>query len=93
MLRKYWKRLLSRIPPIPITLFLGRPDFLRVRYVIGSIGLETMIRIAFGEYLRTFSTTLLTIPALTPISSSLVIPGFLGRPEVTTTTSELAVAL
>ncbi len=35
----------------------------------------------------------LTIPAFTPINSSLVIPGLRGRPEVITTTSLLAVLL
>ena len=61
------------------------------RYVIVSIGFDTTIIMAFGENLRRFSDTDLTIPALIPISSSLVIPGFLGIPEVITTTSLLDV--
>ena len=56
-----------------------------------SIGLETITKMASGEYFRIFSTTLFTIPAFTPISSSRVIPGLRGRPEVITTTSEFAV--
>ena len=56
-----------------------------------SIGFEIITIIGFLEYLSMFSTTLLTIPALTPINSSRVIPGLRGKPEVITTTSELAV--
>ena len=56
-----------------------------------SIGFEIITIIGFLEYLRMFSTTLFTIPALTPINSSRVIPGLRGKPEVITTTSELAV--
>ena len=52
-----------------------------------SIGLETTTIIVFGENFKTFSETVFTIPAFIPISSSLVIPGFLGIPEVITTTS------
>ena len=44
--------------------------------------------IALGEYFNRFSATDLTIPALTPISSSRVIPGLRGIPEVITTTSD-----
>jgi hypothetical protein len=44
--------------------------------------------IAFGENLSTLSATVFTIPALIPTSSSLVCPGFLGMPAVTTTTSD-----
>ena len=43
--------------------------------------------IALGEYFSIFSATESTIPALIPISSSLVIPGFLGIPDVITATS------
>lgn len=57
-----------------------------------SIGLEMMMNIAFGEYLRALFTTPLTIPALTPMSSSRVIPGLRGIPEVIITTSEFLVA-
>ena len=50
------------------------------------------MKIVFGEYLSACSTTPFTIFALTPTSSSRVIPGLRGKPEVTTTTSEFAVA-
>ena len=53
-----------------------------------SNGLETTIMIAFGENLTMFSVTVLTIPAFVAIKSSLDMPGFLGKPEVMTTTSE-----
>ena len=47
--------------------------------------------IASGEYFKMLPATDFTIPALTPISSSRVIPGLRGIPEVITTTSEFAV--
>ena len=53
--------------------------------------LKLLIRIASGECLTTFSVTDFTIPAFVEIRSSLLIPGFLGRPEVITTTSDPAV--
>jgi hypothetical protein len=46
--------------------------------------------IALGECLTIFSVTDFTIPALVPIKSSRLIPGFRGSPEVITTTSEFA---
>ena len=74
-----------------MTLFFGRPVDFNVRYVIVSIGFETTTIMVSGECFKTFSETLFTIPAFIPISSSLVIPGFLGIPEVITTTSLFAV--
>ena len=56
---------------------------------IGSTG--TITKIAFGECCNKLSATDFTIPALIPINSSRVIPGFLGIPEVITTTSLPAV--
>ena len=47
--------------------------------------------ITSGECFTKFSVTSFTIPALMPINSSLVIPGFLGIPEVITATLEPAV--
>ena len=57
-----------------------------------SIGLDTTTIIASGEYSNISFATDLTIPALIPISSSRVIPGFLGIPDVITTTLLFAVA-
>ncbi|MNR30316.1 hypothetical protein D3C85_1477650 [compost metagenome] len=51
------------------------------------------IMMASGEYFRIFSATPFTIPALIPINSSRVIPGFRGRPDVITATAEPAVLL
>ena len=56
-----------------------------------SIGLETTIIIVSGECSIKLEETVFTIPALIPINSSRVIPGFLGIPEVITQTSEPAV--
>jgi hypothetical protein len=58
-----------------------------------SIGLATTMMMARGEYLMTFSITPFIMPAFVPISSSRVMPGLRGMPEVMTTTSELAVVL
>ncbi|CAB4579943.1 unannotated protein [freshwater metagenome] len=46
---------------------------------------------AFGECFAIFSATPRTIPALTPIKSIRLMPGFRGNPAVITTTSEFAV--
>jgi malate dehydrogenase len=73
-----------------ISKYSGYPQDQIEAMVIGGHG-DTTTKIASGENLRTFSDTDLTIPALIPISSSLVIPGFLGIPEVITTTSLLDV--
>ena len=48
------------------------------------MGLLTTIIIASGECFIKLVLTSLTIPALIPINSSLVIPGFRGIPEVIT---------
>ena len=56
-----------------------------------SIGLLTTIMIVSGDDLIKFELTSLTIPALIPINSSLVIPGFLGIPDVITQISLSAV--
>ena len=51
-----------------------------------SIGLLITIMMASGECCKILCVTVLTIPALMPISSSLVIPGLRGMPEVITAT-------
>ena len=53
-----------------------------------SNGLDTQIKIASGDFAIIFSVTDLTIPALVAIRSSLLIPGFLGIPDVITITSD-----
>ena len=55
------------------------------------MGFETITIIESGEYSNILLVTVFTIPALTPMSSSLVMPGFLGIPLVITTTSLPAV--
>ena len=61
-----------------------------VDYVHGEVNLTT-INIVSGEDSSNFELTSFTIPALIPINSSLVIPGFLGIPDVITQISLLAV--
>src|SRR3546814_20680821 len=72
---------------------LGSPVALSARYVIVSMGLETTTRMISGEYFRRFSATSRTILALVPISSSRVMTGLRGIPEVMTDTAETAVLL
>ena len=69
----------------------GSPESFKDRYVMASIGLEMMMKYASGENFKAWSTTLLTIFALTPIRSSRLMPGLRGMPDVMTTTSEPAV--
>ena len=57
------------------------------------MGLDITTITASGDSFSASDTTLFTMPALVPINSSLVIPGFRGKPEVTTITFEPAVAL
>ena len=82
--KRYLKRALSKAPPIPIILCFGRSVILCTKYVMVSIGLLTTINITLGECSIRLVATVLTIPAFIPINSSLVIPGFLGIPEVIT---------
>ena len=53
---------------------------------------ENVINIVFGEFSTTFSVTSLIILVLVVIKSSLLIPGFLARPEVIITKSEFLVS-
>ena len=70
-----------------MTFFGFRPVDFNERYVMVSIGFETITMIGSLLYLRILEETSLTIFALIPISSSRVIPGFRGIPDVITTTS------
>ena len=89
---KLVKRAVSNIPAWPMTLWYGNLVAICVSAVISSSGFETTIITAFGECLAIFSATPRTIPAFTPIKSIRLIPGLRGKPAVTTTTSEFAVA-
>ncbi len=51
-----------------------------------SIGLLITIMMQSGEYCKRFLVTVFTMLALMPISSSLVMPGLRGMPEVITAT-------
>ena len=85
------KRAESKMPPIPIMRFFGKPDVFEVKYVMVSIGLEITTMIISGLCLIKFSVTICTILALVPINSSRVMPGLRGIPEVITATVEPAV--
>ena len=53
---------------------------------------DNLIMMQSGEYLTTFSVTCVTISWFFLTRSSLDIPGFRGKPEVTTTISEFIVS-
>src|SRR5690554_4919574 len=83
----------SKVPPIPMMRFFGRPVAFNAKYVIVSMGLETTTKITSGEYFNKLVATSLTMFALVPINSSLVMPGLRGIPEVITATDDPAVLL
>ncbi len=59
---------------------------------MASSGLETMIRMQFGEYCTDLPTQSLMILKLVLSRSSRLMPGLRGTPAVMTTMSELAVS-
>ncbi len=75
-----------------MTRWWGKPDTLAASAVISSSGLDTMISTASGAYLATFSTTFLTILALTSIRSIRLMPGLRGSPAVTITMPDPPIA-
>ena len=82
----------SSMPAWPITRCAPNPVTLAASAVISSSGLETMMRTASGACLTTFSATPRTIFALTSIRSIRLMPGLRGRPAVTITIREPAIA-
>src|SRR6266446_2596387 len=85
-------RAVSRTPAIPRTLWRGNPVTFIATYAITSSGLETTIRIAFGEVVLICSETCLTIPALVLSRSSRDMPGFRAMPAVMIIISESRVS-
>src|ERR1051326_1377543 len=80
------------MPAMPITLCRSNPLTLYATYVMTSSGLETTIRIAWGDLATTASVTPFTIPALVSWSCSRVMPGFRAIPAVMTTMFDPAVS-
>ena len=80
------------MPAWPITRWCGKPDTLAASAVISSSGLDTTISTASGAYLATFSTTFRTILAFVSIRSIRLMPGLRGRPAVTITMFDPAIA-
>jgi hypothetical protein len=80
------------MPAWPSTRYGGKPVTLAASAVISSSGLDTTMSTASGAYLTTFSATLRTILALTPIRSIRLMPGLRGRPAVTITMDDPAMA-
>ena len=82
----------SKIPAMPTTLFLGRPEYFCKAITITSNGLVMHITKAFGDVFFIPSATCFIIFKFIPNKSSLVIPGFLGTPAVIIITSEFLVS-
>ena len=80
------------MPAWPMTRADGNPETFAASAVISSSGLDTTISTASGACLTTFSTTFLTILALTSIRSIRLMPGLRARPAVITTMSAPAIA-
>ena len=89
---KYENLAVSSMPAWPITRAEGNPETFAASAVISSSGLDTTISTASGACLTTFSTTFLTILALTSIRSIRLMPGLRARPAVITTMSAPAIA-
>jgi hypothetical protein len=89
---KVLKRAVSRMPAMPKTRSLGKPETSFATWHIASSGLETTIRIASGERSTASRVTEPTMDSFVVTRSSRLIPGFRGRPAVMTTTSEPAVS-
>ena len=89
---KVEKRDVSRIPAMPKTRSFGHPETCFATWHIASSGFETTMRIASGEVRTTSSVTEPTMRSFVVTRSSRDMPGWRGRPAVTTTTSEPAVS-
>ena len=86
------KRAVSRMPAIPKTRSFAQPATFFATWHIASSGFETTTRIASGLAATTCCVTDVTIPSFVVTRSSLLIPGWRGRPAVITTTFEPAVS-
>ncbi|MCZ7588508.1 MAG: hypothetical protein M5U27_06550 [Gaiella sp.] len=82
------KRAVSRIPAMPTTRSLGKPETACATWHIASSGFETTTITLFGERRTTSFVTEATIASLVVTRSSRLIPGERGRPAVITTTSD-----
>ena len=77
---------------MPTTFFAGRPENFLKAHTIASRGLVMQITNAFGAYFFIPLPTSDITFKLIDNKSSLLIPGFLGTPAVTITTSEPLIA-
>ena len=90
--RKWRKRALSRIPAIPQTFSVGRPENCRSAQTIASSGLVMQITKASGALRLMPSPTAFITLRLMPSRSSRLIPGLRGTPAVTMQTSAPAMS-
>ncbi len=72
---------------MPTTRFAGNPVASFMTQTIASSGLVIVMTKACGQLVLIAAPTSPTILVLMPIRSSRLIPGFLGTPAVTITTS------
>ena len=86
------KRLLSNTPAMPTTCFAGSPDFCCNTHTITSSGFVMQITKALGQCAFMPSATWPMTPAFLASRSSRLMPGMRGKPAVTITTSDPAMA-
>jgi hypothetical protein len=82
----------SNTPAMPMILDFGRPLTLRATWTIASKGLVTRIRMMSEDRATSSLTTVFTIFAFVESSSSRLMPGFRGIPEVITAIDDPAVS-
>ena len=85
--RKKRKRAASSTPAMPTTLLRGSPLVFWSAHTMASRGLVTQMTKASGAYLRKPAPTCSMTLRLISSRSSRLMPGFLGTPAVTITTS------
>ena len=90
--RKYLNLEESKIPAIPMTIFVGKPEYFCNAITIMSKGFVMQITNALGEVFFIPSATCFIIFKFVSNKSSLDIPGFLGIPAVIIITSEFSVS-
>lgn len=86
------KRAESKLVPLPITRFLGKPDSFQATYVSTSTGFDTMIKIVLGLYFTSWGMIPLKMSVLRCTRLSRDSPSFWRAPAVTMQTLEFAEA-
>ena len=78
---------------MPTTMWGGKPDFCCITHTMASSGLVMTMTKAPGQCCLMPSATVAITPAFLATRSSRLMPGWRGKPAVTITTSDPAMAL